>query len=101
MPPSSSSVVSRVSGYAPGWLADYATVGSALRSSYSALGPFSTSDVLVGVTYLREAERKERAAAGADDQNDRGIGPGPGFDELDDLRVLCVAAEVSDAFEPG
>ena len=55
------SVVSRVSEYAPGWLADYATVASALRDNYSALGPFEMSDVMIGITSLREEERRKRS----------------------------------------
>lgn len=95
---SSSSVISRVGGYAPGWLADYATVGSALHANFSALGPFSTSDVIVGVTYLWEIERNKRAETGV--AEDPGIGPGPSFDELDDLRALCVATEVRSVSNP-
>lgn len=95
---SSSSVISRVGGYAPGWLADYATVGSALHANFSALGPFSTGDVTVGVTYLWEIERNKRAEAGVSE--DPGIGPGPSFDELDDLRALCVATEVRSVLSP-
>lgn len=95
---SSSSVISRVGGYAPGWLADYATVGSALHANFSTLGPFSTSDVIVGVTYLWEIERNKRAETGV--AEDPGIGPGPSFDELDDLRALCVATDVRSVSNP-
>ena len=48
------------SGYAPGWLADYATVASALKANYSAVAPFEASDVVIGITYLRDREREKR-----------------------------------------
>ena len=92
-------------GYAPGWLTDYATVGYALHKNFSSLGPFSSSDVLVGLAYLWEVERAKRRAessptpASSDppcaSAPEPGIlGPGPCFEELDDLRALCVATEV-------
>ena len=93
------SVVSRVSEYAPGWLADYATVASALRDNYSALGPFEMSDVMIGITYLREEERRKRAedlksmVGKPPDADVLGRGPTPA--ELDDLRALCHATEAA------
>lgn len=93
------SVVSRVSEYAPGWLADYATVASALRDNYSALGPFEMSDVMIGITYLREEERRKRAedlksmVGKPPDADVLGRGPSPA--ELDDLRALCHATEAA------
>ena len=93
------SVVSRVSEYAPGWLAEYATVASALRDNYSALGPFEMSDVMIGITYLREEERRKRAedlksmVGKPPDADVLGRGPTPA--ELDDLRALCHATEAA------
>ena len=93
------SVVSRVSEYAPGWLAEYATVASALRDNYSALGPFEMSDVMIGLTYLREEERRKRAedlksmVGKPPDADVLGRGPTPA--ELDDLRALCHATEAA------
>ena len=90
------SVVSRVSEYAPGWLAEYATVASALRDNYSALGPFEMSDVMIGITYLREEERRKRAEdlksmVGKPPDADVRVAAQPA--ELDDLRALCHATE--------
>ena len=86
-------------GYAPGWLADYATVGSALKKNYSALGPFEASDVVIGMTYLMEEERVRRASKGADEIHridaEGVLGPGPNAAELTDLRKLCFAVEAS------
>ena len=87
------------SGYAPGWLADYATVASALKANYSAVAPFEASDVVIGITYLRDQEREKRAASGPDEIHradaEGVLGPGPSASELLDLRKLCVAVEAS------
>ena len=87
------------SGYAPGWLADYATVASALKANYSAVAPFEASDVVIGITYLRDREREKRAASGPDEIHradaEGVLGPGPSASELLDLRKLCVAVEAS------
>ena len=87
------------SGYAPGWLADYATVASALKANYSAVAPFEASDVVIGITYLRDQEREKRAASGPDEIHRADavgvLGPGPCASELLDLRKLCVAVEAS------
>ena len=101
----SSFVTSRAAGYAPGWLSDYATVGSALQSNYTALGPFSSGDVFVGMTYLWEIERAARASGrrlsetsaevSASVLPPRGVGPGPSLERLDELRILCVATEAA------
>ena len=86
-------------GYAPGWLADYATVASALKANYAALGPFEASDVVIGIKYLRDVERAKRAEADPDEihrSDAEGVlGPGPDASELMDLRKLCVAVEAS------
>ena len=86
-------------GYAPGWLADYATVASALKANYSAVAPFEASDVVIGITYLRDQEREKRAASGPDEIHradaEGVLGPGPSASELLDLRKLCVAVEAS------
>ena len=87
------------SGYAPGWLADYATVASALKANYSAVAPFEASDVVIGIAYLRDQEREKRAASGPDEIHradaEGVLGPGPSASELLDLRKLCVAVEAS------
>ena len=83
----------------PGWVADYATVASALKANYAAVGPFEASDVVIGFSYLRDREREKRAASGSDEIHradaEGVLGPGPSASELLDLRKLCVAVEAS------
>ena len=83
----------------PGWVADYATVASALKANYAAVGSFEASDVVIGFSYLRDREREKRAASGSDEIHradaEGVLGPGPSASELLDLRKLCVAVEAS------
>lgn len=92
-------VMSSTTSYAPGWLADLATVGSALKKNYSALGPFEASDVVIGMTYLMEEERSQRAKQNPDEiHRHDAVGvlcPGPDSSTLTDLRKLCVFVEAS------
>lgn len=91
------SMISKASGYAPGWMEDYGTVASALHSNYSAVRGFSTGDLTVGMTYLWDAERKSRKASQAGSAHL----PYPGDcgavhkDESDEFRRLCIAVDAS------
>lgn len=91
------SMISKASGYAPGWMEDYGTVASALHSNYSAVRGFSTGDLTVGMTYLWDAERKGRKASQAGSAHL----PYPGDcgavhkDESDEFRRLCIAVDAS------
>ena len=90
-------MISKASGYAPGWMEDYGTVASALHSNYSAVRGFSTGDLTVGMTYLWDAERKSRKASQAGSAHL----PYPGDcgavhkDESDEFRRLCIAVDAS------
>ena len=57
------SMISKVSGYAPGWMQDYGTVASALHSNYQSVRGFSVGDLTVGMSYLWDAERNHRKAS--------------------------------------
>ena len=91
------SMISKASGYAPGWMEDYGTVASALHSNYSAVRGFSTGDLTVGMTYLWDAERRSRKASQAGSAHL----PYPGDcgavhkDESDEFRRLCIAVDAS------
>ena len=91
------SMISKASGYAPGWMEDYGPVASALHSNYSAVRGFSTGDLTVGMTYLWDAERKGRKASQAGSAHL----PYPGDcgavhkDESDEFRRLCIAVDAS------
>ena len=90
-------MISKASGYAPGWMEDYGTVASALHSNYSAVRGFSTGDLTVGMTYLWDAERRSRKASQAGSAHL----PYPGDcgavhkDESDEFRRLCIAVDAS------
>lgn len=91
------SMISKASGYAPGWMEDYGTVASALHSNYSAVRGFSTGDLTVGMTYLWDAEKQARKASQAGSAHL----PYPGDcgavhkDESDEFRRLCIAVDAS------
>jgi len=91
------SMISKASGYAPGWMEDYGTVASALHSNYSAVRGFSTGDLTVGMTYLWDAEKQARKAFQAGSAHL----PYPGDcgavhkDESDEFRRLCIAVDAS------
>ena len=91
------SMISKASGYAPGWMEDYGTVASALHSNYSAVRGFSTGDLTVGMTYLLDAEKQARKASQAGSAHL----PYPGDcgavhkDESDEFRRLCIAVDAS------
>ena len=90
-------MISKASGYAPGWMEDYGTVASALHSNYSAVRGFSTGDLTVGMTYLWDAEKQARKASQAGSAHL----PYPGDcgavhkDESDEFRRLCIAVDAS------
>ena len=46
------SMISKVSGYAPGWMEDYGTVASALHSNYQSVRGFSVGDLTFGLRIL-------------------------------------------------
>ena len=85
-------MISKVSGYAPGWMEDYGTVASALHSNYQSVRGFSVGDLTVGMTYLWDDARNQRKAC----QPERADKPYPGTcgavhkDEADDFRRLCI-----------
>jgi len=90
-------MISKVSGYAPGWMEDYGTVASALHSNYQSVRGFSVGDLTVGMTYLWDDARNQRKAS----QPERADKPYPGTcgavhkDEADDFRRLCIAVDAS------
>jgi sn1-specific diacylglycerol lipase len=91
------SMISKASGYAPGWMEDYGTVASALHSNYSAVRGFSTGDLTVGMTYLWDAEKQARKASQAGSAHlpypvDCGA---VHKDESDEFRRLCIAVDAS------
>ena len=96
-PHSDMSMISKVSGYAPGWMEDYGTVASALHSNYQSVRGFSVGDLTVGMSYLWDAERNHRKAS----QPGTAHQPYPGDcgavhkDEADDFRRLCIAVDAS------
>ena len=91
------SMISKASGYAPGWMEDYGTVASALHSNYSAVRGFSTGDLTVGMTYLWDAERNIRKAsqAGSAHLPYHGDCGAVHKDESDEFRRLCIAVDAS------
>ena len=93
------SMISKVSGYAPGWMQDYGTVASALHSNYQSVRGFSVGDLTVGMTYLWDDERNQRKAAKPDPRDLKEGYPGTcgalQKDEADDFRRLCIAVDAS------
>ena len=93
------SMISKVSGYAPGWMEDYGTVASALHSNYQSVRGFSVGDLTVGMTYLWDDERNQRKAAKPDPRDLKEGYPGTcgalQKDEADDFRRLCIAVDAS------
>ena len=91
-------MISKVSGYAQGWMEDYGTVASALHSNYQSVRGFSVGDLTVGMTYLWDAERNQRKAPKPGTAHQRAT---PGTcgalqkDEADDFRRLCIAVDAS------
>jgi sn1-specific diacylglycerol lipase len=86
------------SAYGSEWVSDYATVGGALKSNFSALGPFSAGDVTVGLVYLwdhEKSKRRESDPATCSKPQPGDLGPGPSPDVLDDFRVLCAMSQVA------
>ena len=92
-------MISKVSGYAPGWMEDYGTVASALHSNYQSVRGFSVGDLTVGMTYLWDDERNQRKAAKPDPRDLKEGYPGTcgalQKDEADDFRRLCIAVDAS------
>ena len=92
-------MISKVSGYAPGWMQDYGTVASALHSNYQSVRGFSVGDLTVGMTYLWDDERNQRKAAKPDPRDLKEGYPGTcgalQKDEADDFRRLCIAVDAS------
>ena len=91
------SMISKASGYAPGWMEDYGTVASALHSNYSAVRGFSTGDLTVGMTYLWDAEKQARKASQAGSAHLPYLGDCGAVhkDESDEFRRLCIAVDAS------